>query len=821
MKSARQILIGGMFAAVVMAIAPSTRAQIQTTGTPGSPGATTTIDGKQLPPPDPKFGGVIKDTAPDSKPWWPPTVVPPKGAPNILLIMTDDQGYGVCSTFGGVIPTPALDRIAKAGLRYTQFHSTALCSPTRAALITGRNHHSSGFGVISEQATGYPGYDSIITKDKATIGEILKENGYATSWFGKNHNTPTYLYSLAGPFDQWPSGMGFDYFYGFMGGETNQWTPYLFRDHTAIFPWIGKPGYNLITDMADEAIKYLTELNAAAPEKHFFLYYVPGGTHAPHHPTPEWIAKMKGKFDMGWNELREQIFANQKKLGVIPPNTELTPWPDLLPKWDTLNPTQKKVYAHQAEIFGAYAAYTDHEIGRVIQAVEDLGKLDNTLIIYISGDNGTSAEGSAIGTTFDLAAIQGIDMPVDAQLKFYNVLGSDLTTPHMSVAWSWAFDTPFKWTKQIASYFGGTRQGMAISWPGHIKDLGGIRSQFHHIIDIVPTILEVTGIQPPATVNGIAQKPIEGVSMAYTFDSANANTPSKRDTQYFEMFGNRALYHDSWIATTVPPQPPWLMGTVQMPDVLTGYKWELYNIADDFSENSDLSAKNPDKLKELQGLFMDEARKYQVLPLDNSILQRILAPRPSATAGRTEFTYSGEVSGLPDGNAPNLLTKSYSITAEVEIPTKGAEGMLNTLGGRFGGYGLYLVKGKPVFTYNLLALEKFRWEGPQALTPGKHTILFDFKYDGPGMGKGGTGVLSVDGKTVASKTIPHTVPAIMTIDESFDVGVDTRTGVDDKDYKPPFRFTGKLDKLTIKLGPNQMMAEDQKAKAEAIARVND
>jgi arylsulfatase A-like enzyme len=821
MKSARQIFLGAMLAAAVMAVALSARAQVQTTGMPGSPGATTTIDGKQLPPPGPKFGGVINESAVNSKPWWPPTVVPPKGAPNVLLIMTDDQGYGVCSTFGGVIPTPALDRIAKAGLRYTQFHSTALCSPTRAALITGRNHHSSGFGVISEQATGYPGYDSIITKDKATIGEILKENGYATSWFGKNHNTPTYLYSLAGPFDQWPSGMGFEYFYGFMGGETNQWTPYLFRDHTAIFPWIGKPGYNLITDMADEAIKYLTELNAAAPEKPFFLYYVPGGTHAPHHPTPEWIAKMKGKFDMGWNDLRDQIFANQKKLGVIPPNTELTPWPDLLPKWDTLNPTQKKVYAHQAEIFGAYAAYTDHEIGRVIQAVEDLGKLDNTLIIYISGDNGTSAEGSAIGTTFDLAAIQGIDMPVDAQLKFYDVLGSDLTTPHMSVAWSWAFDTPFKWTKQIASFFGGTRQGMSISWPGHIKDLGGIRSQFHHIIDIVPTILEVAGIQAPATVNGIAQKPIEGISMAYTFDSANANAPSKRDTQYFEMFGNRALYNDGWIATTVPPQPPWLMGTVKMPDVLTGYKWELYNIADDFSETNDLAAKNPDKLKELQGLFMDEARKYQVLPLDNSILERILAPRPSAVAGRTEFIYSSEVSGLPDGNAPNLLSRSYSITAEVEIPKGGAEGMLNTLGGRFGGYGLYLVKGKPVFTYNLLALEKFRWEGPQALTPGKHSILFDFKYDGPGLAKGGTGVLSVDGKEVARKTIPHTVPALFTIDESFDVGVDTRTGVDDKDYKPPFRFTGKLDKLTIKLGPNQMMAEDQKAKAEAIARVND
>jgi arylsulfatase A-like enzyme len=820
MKLHKRIFLSGIFAAAVMAVAPSARAQVQTTGTPGSPSATTTIDGKQLPPPDPKFGGVIKDTAVGSKPYWPPTVVPPKGAPNVLLIMTDDQGYGVYSTFGGVIPTPAMDRIANAGLRYTQFHSTALCSPTRAALITGRNHHSSGFGVISEQATGYPGYDSIIAKDCATVGTILRDNGYATSWFGKNHNTPTYVYSLSGPFDQWPSGMGFQYFYGFMGGETNQWTPYLFQDHTQIYPWVGKKNYNLITDMADEAIKYMTELNAAAPEKPFFLYYVPGGTHAPHHPTPEWIAKMKGKFDMGWNEMRNQIFANQKKLGVIPPNTQLTPWPDLLPKWDTLNPTQKKVYAHQAEIFGAYVAYTDNEIGRVIQAVEDLGKLDNTLVIYISGDNGTSAEGTAIGTTFDLAAIQNIEMPVEAQLKFYDVLGSDHTTPHMSVAWSWAFDTPFKWTKQVASFFGGTRQGMSISWPGHIKDVGGIRPQFHHIIDIVPTILEAAGIQAPDMVSGIKQKPIEGVSMSYTFDSANAKAPSKRDTQYFEMFGNRALYHDGWVATTVPPQPPWLMGTVKMPDVLTGYKWELYNIADDFSESNDLAAKNPDKLKELQDLFMVEAKKYQVLPLDNSILQRILTPRPSATAGRTEFVYSNEISGLPDGSAPNTLTRSYSIAAEVEVPAGGGEGMLNTLGGRFGGYGLYLLKGKPVFTYNLLGLERFRWEGKTALTPGKHTILFDFKYDGPGMAKGGTGVLSVDGKEVDNKKVPHTIPALMTIDETFDVGVDTRTGVDDKDYQPPFRFTGKLGKVTIKLGPNQMMAVDQKAKEEAIARLN-
>jgi arylsulfatase A-like enzyme len=746
--------------------------------------------------------------------------VPPKGAPNVLLIMTDDQGYGVSGTFGGVVPTPAMDRLAKAGLRYTQFHSTALCSPTRAALITGRNHHSAGFGVISELATGYPGYDSVIAKDTATIGTILRDNGYATSWFGKNHNTPTYLYSLAGPYDQWPSGMGFEYFYGFMGGETNQWEPYLFRDHTQIYPWLGKPGYNLTTDMADEAINYLKDLNAVDPQKPFFLYYVPGGTHAPHHPTPEWIQKVSDMhlFDKGWNDLREQIFANQKKLGVIPANTQLTPWPDSLPKWDTLNANDKKLFVRQADVFAAYVAYTDNEIGRVIQAVEDTGKLNNTLIIYISGDNGTSAEGSTIGTPFDMAAIQAVNVPVDAQLKFYDVWGTDRTTPHMSVAWSWAFDTPFKWTKQVASFFGGTRQGMVMSWPGHITDVGGIRTQFHHMIDIVPTILEATNIPAPVMVNGIGQKPIEGVSMAYTWDQANAKAPSKRDTQYFEMFGNRAIYHDGWIAATPPPQPPWLMGTAKMPEVLNGYKWELYNIADDYSQNTDLSAKNPDKLRELKELFLVEAQKYQVFPLDNSVLERGLVQRPSSTAGRTEFTYSSEVPSLPLGSVPNIIGKSFSISAEVEIPSGGAEGMLNTIGGRFGGYGLYVLKGKPVFVYNFLGIERFRWEGKDALATGTHTIVFDFKYDGPGMAKGGIGVLSVDGKEAARATIPHTIPALMPVDEGFDVGVDTRTGVDDNDYQPPFRFTGKLVKLTVNLKPESRSADEQKQFDEGVQR---
>jgi arylsulfatase A-like enzyme len=794
---------------LVLAAASTTKAQ-QTTGVPCSPSATTTIDGRYLPSPPAPFGGTINLSSVDSKPCWPATIVPPKGAPNILLIMTDDQGYGISGTFGGVIPTPAMDRIAKAGLRYTQFHSTSLCSPSRAALITGRNHHSVGFGVIAETSTGYPGYDSFIGPENASVGEILRENGYATSWFGKNHNTPAFQYSLAGPYDQWPSGMGFDYFYGFMGGETDQWTPYLFKDHTQVYPWIGKPDYNLNTDLADDAIKYMNDLNAVAPDKPFFLYYVPGGTHAPHQPTKEWIDKFHGKFDMGWNKMREEIFANQKRLGVIPPDTQLTPWPDVLPKWDTLDADSKKLFARQAEVFAAYVAYTDHEIGRVIQAVEDMGKLDNTLIIYISGDNGTSAEGTTLGTPFDMAAIQGIVIPVKDQLPYYDEWGSAKTSPHMTVAWSWAFDTPFKWTKQVASFFGGTRQGMAISWPGHIKDVGGIRTQFHHLIDIAPTLLEVTGVPAPAMVNGIAQRPIEGVSMVYTFDKANANAPSTRTTQYFEMQGLRAIYHDGWIAATAPPQPPWLMGLAKMPEVVNGYKWELYNISDDYSENNDLSAKYPDKLRDLRELFLVEAAKYNVLPLDNQVLARALTPRPSGTAGRDVFTYSGELAGVPSGSAPEILDKSFSITAEVEIPQAGAEGMLNTNGGRFGGYGLYLVKGVPVFTYVELTAERYRWEAPAALSPGRHTIMFDFKYDGPGIGKGGIGVLTVDGKEVAKKPIPKTIPYMISFDETFDVGMDTRTGVDDNDYQPPFRFTGKLDKLTIKLVPPERTAAEEK-----------
>jgi arylsulfatase len=616
--------------------------------------------------------------------------------------------------------------------------------------------------------------------------------------------------------------MGFEYFYGFMGGETDQWTPFLFRDHSQIFPWIGKPGYNLTTDMADEAISHMKKLNAAAPDKPFFVYYAPGGSHSPHNPTKEWIDKFKGKFDMGWNVMREQIFANQKRLGVIPANAQLTAWPDSLKKWETLSADEKKLFARQAEVFAAYTAYTDHEIGRVIQAVEDMGKLDNTLIIYISGDNGTSPEGTQLGTPNQYTSYNGIlEIPVEEQLKFYDVWGSEATYPHMAVAWAWAFDTPFKWTKQVASHFGGTRQGMAISWPARIKDAGGVRHQFHHFIDIVPTILEVTGIKAPQVVDGIKQKPIEGVSMAYTFDKAKANAPSTRKTQYFEMIANRGIYHEGWYANTTPPVAPWVLNA-PMPDV-NNYKWELYNVNEDYSQANDLAAKMPAKLKEMQALFVKEAAKYNVLPLDNSQFARAIAPRPSPTAGQTVFTYSGEMPGIPTDVTPNILNKSFTITAEVEVPQGGGDGMIVTTGGRWGGYGLYLLKGKPVFNYNLLMLLQARWanDAEPPLTPGKHTIVFDFKYDGPGIAKGGTGVLKVDGKEVRSLSVPKTVPFLLPGDETFDVGVDTRTGVNDLDYKVPFRFNGKINKLTYNLGPSQLSAEEKQTVKKAVAKAKD
>ena len=803
---------------------PIQKGSIQVTGTLGSPNATTTIQGSQLPAPDPKFGGVINYDALQSKPWWAPRIVPPKDAPNVLLIITDDAGFGVPSTFGGVIPTPTMDRIANNGLRYNNIHSTALCSPTRAALITGRNHHSAGFGVISEQSTGFPGYNSIITKDRATIGRMLLENGYATAWFGKDHNTPAFAASQVGPFDQWPTGMGFEYFYGFVGGDANQWQPNLFRNTTQIFPFQGKPEWNLITGMADEAIDYLNRVNQTMPSKPFFVKYAPGATHAPHHPTKEWVDKISKMhlFDQGWNKLREKIFENQKKLGVIPQDTKLEPWPtNVLKNWDALTPEEKKLYIKQVEVFAAYAAYNDSEIGRVIQTIEDMGKLDNTLIIYINGDNGTSAEGGPFGTPNEVAFFNGVAVPVADQLKWYDVWGTEQTYNHMSAGWSWAFDTPFTWFKQNASKLGGIRQNMAISWPARIKDKGSLREQFSHVIDIVPTILEATGIPAPETVDGIKQAPIEGTSLAYTFDAKNAKEPSHHKTQYFEMFGQWALYHEGWLLSTQVNRAPWEAFGAANPDPLNNQVLELYDLNTDFSQSKNIADQHPDKVKEMKQMFIAEAKKHQVFPMDASVAARIVAPRPNITAGRTEFVYTQPMVGLPQGDSPSLLNSSYTITADLDVPEGGAEGIILTSGGRFAGYGFYLLKGKPVFLWNLIDLKRIKWEGPAALTPGKHSLEFDFKYDGlgigtlafnnmSGLGRSGTGTLKVDGKEVQTITLPHTLPMTLQWDESFDIGSDTLTGVNDADYQPPFTLTAKLNKLTLKVDRPQLTPEDIK-----------
>jgi arylsulfatase A-like enzyme len=812
----------GLLAVLVLLASPVLSAQT-VTGTAGSPSATTSIDGKQLPAPDPKFGGEIKDDALQSKPWWPPRIVPPAGAPNVLLIITDDAGFGVPSTFGGVIPTPSMDRIAASGLRYNNIHSTALCSPTRAALITGRNHHSVGFGVVSEQATGFPGYNSIIPEDKATIGRILLDNGYSTAWFGKDHNTPAFAASQAGPFDQWPTGMGFEYFYGFVGGDANQWQPNLFRNTTQIYPFQGKPGWNLVTGMADDAIEYLNRMNQTMPGKPFFVKYAPGATHAPHHPTKEWVDKISAMhlFDQGWNKLREQIFANQKKLGVIPQDTQLQPWPtDLLKNWDELTGEEQKLFVRQVEIFAAYAAYSDYEIGRIIQSIEDMGKLDNTLIIYINGDNGTSAEGGPMGTPNEVAWFNGIsNMPVADQMKWYDVWGTEMTYNHMSAGWSWAFDTPFSWFKQNASRLGGITQNMVISWPARITDKGGLREQFSHVNDIVPTILEATGITAPETVNGIKQAPMEGTSLAYTFDAANARAPTRHTTQYFEMMGQWALYHEGWLLSTKVNRAPWEAFGPANPDPLNNQVMELYNLDKDFSQTQNIAAQNPDKVKELKKLFIEEAKKYQVFPMDASVAARIVAPRPNITAGRTEFVYTLPMVGLPQGDSPSILNASYTITADINVPQGGAEGMILTSGGRFGGYGFYLLKGKPVFLWNMIDLNRIKWEGADALTPGNHTVEFDFKYNGlgvgtllynnmSGLGQPGTGTLKVDGKVVATQEMPHTLPMILQWDESFDIGSDTLTGVNDADYTPPFALTAKLNKLTLKVDRPQLSPAD-------------
>jgi arylsulfatase A-like enzyme len=751
-----------------------------------------------LPYPDFRYQGSVGRTLEESDPpEFPQPVRPPKGAPNIVYILIDDAGYGQFGTFGGQVQTPALDKVAADGLRYTRFHTTALCSPTRAALLTGRNHHSTGNGVITEAATGYDGYTGIIGKSVGTIAEVLRQHGYATAWFGKNHNTPDWETSQVGPFDRWPSGLGFDYFYGFMGGDMDQWQPTLYENHELV-PRSKDPKYILTTDLVDKATAWLRRTRSIAANKPFFLYMSTGATHAPHQVSPEYIAKQRGKFDMGWDAYREQTFARQKKLGVVPQDAKLTKRPKELPAWDSLSADQKRLFSRMMEVFAAFTAQTDNEMGRLLEVVRSLPDADNTLIFYEVGDNGASAEGGLVGLLNENSFFNNVPESLEENLKHIDEIGGPRHFNHFPAGWAWAMNTPFQWTKQIASHLGGVRNPLAVSWPAKIKDKGGVRSQFHHVIDIAPTIYEAVGVPFPEILNGVAQKPLEGVSMVYSFDKANA--PGHRRTQYFEMFINRGIFHDGWWAASRVNIPWEGSAKPANPDTAT---WELYNLDEDFSQANNLANSNPTKLRELQDLWWTEAAKYSVLPLDGRKTERLngeLQGRPSLTGNRTSFTYYPGVVALPAGSAPNVLNKSFSVTADVTIKDGKSEGAIFSLGGSDGGYGLYVRDGKPVFAGNFLGRSITRATSDAPLPSGPVKLRGEFRYDGGGMGKGGTLALFVNGKKVGEGRMKQTQGITLGLGGTLDVGEDTGSAVDDA-YTPPFRFGGTIGQVTVDLQP--------------------
>ena len=774
------------------------------------------LDRTVLPIPEPKRPAITeidvrKATAPPRF-----EVKAPAGAPNVLLVMLDDMGFGMSSAFGGPIHMPTVERLADNGLRYNHFHTTALCSPTRAALLSGRNHHMNNMGAITEFSTAFPGNTGSRPNNVAPLAEMLRLNGYSTGFFGKNHETAAWEVSPSGPTDRWPTRSGFDKFYGFIGGETNQWAPLLYDGLTQV-ELRKDPNYHFMTDMTNQAIHWMRYQKSLTPDKPFFLYFAPGATHAPHHVPKEWIAKYKGQFDGGWDQFREETLTRQIKLGVVPQGTKLAPKPEAIKDWNTLSDDEKKLFSRQMEIYAGFGEYTDTEIGRLIQAVEQTGQMDNTLIFYIIGDNGTSAEGGMNGVFNEMTYFNGVHETVQDILKHYDDLGGPLSYPHMAAGWAVAGDTPFTWTKQVASSFGGTRNGMVIHWPKRIKAKGEIRAQFHHVIDVAPTVLEAAELPEPKIVNGTPQEPIEGVSMVYTF--ANAKATSRHYVQYFEILGNRAIYSDGWLAGTLH-RAPW---ETKPRTALADDKWELYDTRNDFSLVSNLAAKNPMKLKELQDLFVKEAVKNHVLPIDDRVFERMIpamAGRPDLMGARTSLTVYEGMTGMSENVFINLKNKSHTITADVEIPQGGANGVILAQAGRFGGWSLYMKDGKPTYTYNFLGLQRFNVASSQPLAAGKATIRFEFASDGPGMGKGGIGTILVNGQKVAEGRIEHTQCCFFSADEGADVGVDEGTPVTE-DYKEhDNKFTGTINKVTIEL--TEMKAanteEEQRVVREAHVR---
>jgi len=765
-----------------------------------------------LPIPEPQYPHSTVFNARNATP--PPRfeVKAPPNAPNVLIVLLDDMGFGQSSAFGGPIHMPTVEGLANSGLRYNEFHTTALCSPTRSALLSGRNHHMNNFGSIAETATAFPGQTGQRPNSVAPLAEMLRLNGYSTAAFGKSHETAAWEVSPSGPTDRWPTRSGFDKFYGFIGGETNQWAPLIYDGMIQVEP-SHDPNYNFMTDMTDQAITWIGYQKSLTPDKPFFIYFAPGATHAPFHVPKEWIAKYKGKFDQGWDKVREETLARQIKLGVVPAGTKLAPKPEAIKDWATLSADEKKLFAREMEVFAGFGEYADTEIGRLIHSIKETGQLDNTLIFYIVGDNGASAEGGMVGLFNEMTYFNGVHETVQDILKHYDELGGPTTYPHYAAGWAVAGDSPFEWTKQVASSYGGTRNGMVIHWPKGITAKGEVRAQWHHVIDIAPTILEAAGLPEPKSVNGTAQTPIEGVSMVYTF--ADARVPSRHTTQYFEIFGNRAIYQDGWLAGTVH-RAAWEFKPRR---ALEDDVWELYDARTDFSLANDLASKNPQKLKEMQDLFMTEAVKYSVLPLDDRTLERLnpaLVGRPDLMAGRTSLTVYQGMTGMSENVFINTKNRSHTITAEVEVPQGGANGVILAQAGRFGGWSLYLKDGKPTYTYNWLGLKSYTVAASQALPAGKATIRYEFVYDGGGVGKGGTGALYVNGKSVATGRIEQTQCCAFSADEGADVGADEGTPVTEA-YQVPFKFTGKIDKVTIELKEITQSAADETHKARKEA----
>ncbi|WP_454621796.1 arylsulfatase [Bradyrhizobium cenepequi] len=746
---------------------------------------------------------------------------PPEGAPNVIIVLVDDMGFGASSAFGGPCNMPTAERLAADGLKYTRFHTTAVCSASRAAFLAGRNHHTLNMGAITEQATSMPGYTSVRPDSCATLAQMLKLNGYNTAAVGKYHQTPVWETSISGSFDRWPTGEGFEHFYGFIGAESNQWNPTPYAGNWPVEP-PDDPDYHFSADITDKAIAFIRDQRAMTPDKPFFLYLSFGATHDPHHAPKEWIDKYRGKFDLGWDRQREQTFARQKQLGVVPQDARLTTRPESIPAWDSLSADDKRVAARLMEAYAGYAEHTDAQVARLIDALRGLGVLDNTLLFYNLGDNGASAEGGLSGAFNWVAQANGVEQKTADILPHLDEIGGPTAYNHYPVGWAHAMDTPYQWTKQIASHWGGTRNGMIVHWPAGFKTKGEVRNQFCHCIDIVPTILQAAKLPHPDFVNGIQQHPIEGTSFAYTFDDPKA--AERHTTQYFEMFGNRAIYHDGWMACA-RHAIPWKTAGAKPP--LADDVWELY-APGDWTQADDIAAKNPQKLWELQQLFTIEAAKYNVFPLDDRVAERLnsdLAGRPDLLAGKTSMTLYPGMTHLNENTVPNIKNKSYKVIAEIEVPkeavTVGAAGRGNSVsgaivaqGGRFAGWSLYMKDGVPVHCYNWFDMQRTYVRGTQPLPPGKHTLRYEFAYDGGGVGKGGTGTLFVDDRQVDQKRVEKTVPFVFSGDDFMDIGNDTGAPVVEDYGTPKGRFTGKINWVRIDIGSEKH--EDAEGKQKAL-----